>query len=523
MSQSRLSYKISLCQSVEMMNDNGCFEVIRLLQRQSGYHDLNCFVTKLVMQLSETTDIELIEAMDNTMKEMISNDDYTNSKKHCSNDSGNSNTSKTMIFPLSRLPKDIIHNTSLYLNEKDIFIFEKCCRLFYTMINNLSYLKQSNNFKTLILNDKKFNQIINPQYSFYKYSQSQRLVFSEWYRSSRSKWQKAIANEIDKKYDHCLTNLFKSIKSLTFNKLRTIELMPDLPIEILFDPKSHLESLIINCNVYSDDEYTKYYSQSVIEFEKQLSNFKEKYESQLQGRKKIKKLQCIEYTGHCELWPREIETRHLSIARVDNMVIQRIATSCLISSIDVLTIEENFNVSKMKQLNCNIGTLRLLNFDARSKPYICNNKNNIIESLNLQQNLLNLTLQLHLGFCDEKGYQFKKWIDAIDKILIKEYYHHLQKVNILVHLSSATVKPFFKVLKKNFKLFKDQFKQINIGVKMDSFTNYYYYYTFSCNFDTIDEKFLIEQENQVESIVLLLNETRKQHQVKYCQWEKQWC
>ena len=521
MSQSRLSYKISLCQSIEKLNDSGCFEVIRLLQHKSGCQDLNCFVTTVIMQMTQTMDVEWLTQMDNTVKEMISNDNYTKSKKLCSNDVAKSNTSETIIFPLLQLPRDILHNTSLYLNEKDIFIFEKCCRLFYKMINKLSYLKQSNNFKTMILNDKKFHQITNPQYSFYKYSQSQKLTFAKWYVNSRSKWQEA--KEIDKKYDHWLTNLFKSIKSLIFNNLRAIELMVDLPIEILFDSKSHLESMIIdcNCNVYRENGYTDIdYSQSVIDFEKQLVNFKEKYESQ--GRKSVKKLQYIEYKCDCKLWVREIETKHLSIARVNNMVIQRITTGCLMSSIRVLTIEKYLHVSTMKQFNCNIDTLRLLNFDVNSKPYICNN-NNIIESLNLQQSLVNLTLQLYIGFCDEKGNPFKEWIDAIDKILIKEYYHHLKNVNILVDLSPATIKPFFQILKKNCKVFKDQFKQLNIGVKMDSFSSYHYYYTFSCNFNTIDEKFFIEQENQVESTILLLDATRKQHQTKYCQWEKQWC
>ena len=211
------------------------------------------------------------------------------------------------------------------------------------MINNLSYLKQSNNFKRLILNDKKFDQITNPQYSFYKYSHYE--------------WQKA--KEIDKKYDHWLTNLFQSIKSLTFDNARAIELMPSLPIEILFDSKSHFESMIINCNsnVYRHDEFADNFSQSVIDFDKQLLNLKEKYKSQ--ARKNIKELLYVEYKCYCKLWPREIKAKHLSIAFVDNIVIPRIAIGCLMSSIRVLTIAEYFNVSNIKQLNCKIDTLRL--------------------------------------------------------------------------------------------------------------------------------------------------------------------
>ena len=102
MSQSRLSYKISLCQSIENLNDDGCFEVIRLLQRGSGCQDLNGFVIKLIMQMTQTIDVEIFTKMGNKIKEMVSNNNYTNSDSEkniqCSKDVGssNSNTSKTI-------------------------------------------------------------------------------------------------------------------------------------------------------------------------------------------------------------------------------------------------------------------------------------------------------------------------------------------------------------------------------------------------------------------------------------------
>ena len=59
-----------------------------------------------------------------------------------------------ILFPLFALPTDLIISTSFFLNEKDIFHFEQCCRLFYQIVNNLSYLDQSNNFKTFLLTSK---------------------------------------------------------------------------------------------------------------------------------------------------------------------------------------------------------------------------------------------------------------------------------------------------------------------------------------------------------------------------------
>ena len=75
-------------------------------------------------------------------------------------------------FPLLRLPVDLIKKTSFYLNEKDIFQFECCCRLFYQMINDTSYLNLSNNFKSFNITKKRLTQMSERQHSFYKYSKT---------------------------------------------------------------------------------------------------------------------------------------------------------------------------------------------------------------------------------------------------------------------------------------------------------------------------------------------------------------
>ena len=93
-------------------------------------------------------------------------------------------------FPLLQLPHDVIRTTSFFLNEENIINFERCCRLFYQMINDACYLNQTNNFKTFILDDKKLDEICdwNPnsnsnsdctisksKYSFFKYSKADTL------------------------------------------------------------------------------------------------------------------------------------------------------------------------------------------------------------------------------------------------------------------------------------------------------------------------------------------------------------
>ena len=81
------------------------------------------------------------------------------------------------LFPFLQLPIDLVTETSLYLNEDDIFQFEQCCRLFYTMINNTTYLKQSNTFNTFTIDNTIFKQLTQSQYSFFKYSKAMTLEF----------------------------------------------------------------------------------------------------------------------------------------------------------------------------------------------------------------------------------------------------------------------------------------------------------------------------------------------------------
>ena len=215
-----------MCRCVEALNDDGCLQVIRLLQHSQKYQNLNQFLMKIILKMTENMNVESLQVINNEMKQIICNNKYVRSQQQSVNNKLKNDND--VIFPLIRLPIDLISKTSLFLNEKDIFIFEQCCRLFYKMINNSSYLKQSNTFKQFELNDTRFDQICQAKYSFYKFSQANAMEvtlsgldiveaetnenITKFINDTQSKWQQA--KQIDQCYDCWLTSLFKSIKSL---------------------------------------------------------------------------------------------------------------------------------------------------------------------------------------------------------------------------------------------------------------------------------------------------------------------
>ena len=173
---------------------------------------------------------------------------------------------KEQLFPLLRLPIDLIKNTSLYLNEDDICQFEKCCRLFYTTINNTIYLKESNNFQTFKIDNIRFEQLMQSQCSFFKYSKAMTLLLEnstnvsphhseeaiyEFFSEMQDKWNKIPT--IGRNND-LFNSIFKSIKSLRFGP-DGIPLLSRLPVAILFDHESNLARIKLDhyWNVYDDD------------------------------------------------------------------------------------------------------------------------------------------------------------------------------------------------------------------------------------------------------------------------------
>ena len=495
-----------------------------------------------MMKMSETMNVELLEQIDDKINTMVSNNNLINDDHDIKSTRIIETTvpnKNSIIFPLSRLPTDIIHKTSLYLNDEDILKYEKCCRLFYTMINNLLYLKQSNNFKTFEINSKRLNQMTQSNCCFYKYSQSNKLVIAgnKKQQSLNHEWVQAkeiLLNNKQLQYLQCdqwFKNLLKSIKVLKFDGASTFSLLNKLPIEILFDPQSNLETMIMI------DPSAHYPSGKCVQFGARYINLKQTL--QQQG-KSIKKLQLLQYHSGCvatwNYWPRDIETKWVSITHPGI----HWTGDYIPYTIDVLTFRKNLAITTLNnwmyyQQNYGfyIKTLRFIDFDSDSNRLILGVN---CAALNLQNSLKNLTLNLNLNRGGKGGSDKKieEWFNTIDNILRKEYYRHLTNFNLLLELSYTMIEQVFTILRKNCVMLKHQFKQLNIGLKIwDGYIAGIWYHTFEWN-STIDNKFLIEKEKHVADtenlqveVSSLKNVSDKQqenrYKKKFYQWKQQWC
>ena len=68
---SLLSGKISLCESIEKLEENQCFDVIRLLQQEIGCTNLNQLLIKIIMKMEKTFTHQLLQTMDNKIRDNI--------------------------------------------------------------------------------------------------------------------------------------------------------------------------------------------------------------------------------------------------------------------------------------------------------------------------------------------------------------------------------------------------------------------------------------------------------------------
>ena len=179
MSKTVLGGRINVCHSISKLNKDGCFAVIRLLGNVMGLDQITQATTKMFMNYSNNWTVDQMIQFENETKQILSNHSqnckYHDPQSHNCKSKSNTNMNNILEFPLLRLPIDLITKTSFYLNEKDIFQFECCCRLFYQMINNTSYLNLSNCFKTFKITNKTLNQMSQKQHNFFKYLKAKHV------------------------------------------------------------------------------------------------------------------------------------------------------------------------------------------------------------------------------------------------------------------------------------------------------------------------------------------------------------
>ena len=133
-------------------------------------------VNQIISQFTNRLTSKFFSIIENTIEDNYCQ--HVHSTINTTISTSNCKNNNDILFPLFRLPIDLISKTSLFLNKQDILKFEQCCRSFYKMINKTSYLTQSNTFKHFIITQKRLNQMRNCKYSFFKYSKAHRLTFN---------------------------------------------------------------------------------------------------------------------------------------------------------------------------------------------------------------------------------------------------------------------------------------------------------------------------------------------------------
>ena len=541
MSRSSLGVKICISQLIEGLNDDDCLDVIMLIQHELGHRSVRKIVTRIIMQCIKNLKHQSFIKIQQKIRQKYHATSSTNN---------NSIAGDHVLFPLHLLPHDLVWTTSLFLNETDILKFEQCCRFFYTMINNTSYLRQCNNFKQFTITKKRLNQMRQKKYSFFKYSTTNQLssMFKLMhYHKPRNSYseEKLLAavlhdfettmNQIQKmrSYDNWCTNLFKSISILNIDMVGV--LLAVMPIDILFNPDpniSHLET--VELSYLDSHSFQAAWNNTWNIFETKYLQYKKELEKQ---GLKIKSLKCIKHwqlsrerRDICMIGPRYIHSKHVWIngVRVD-LTDDKFLTKECNPGMKILTIErwidfvtindhnsiyKSINIIKNLDRGLEIETMRLISYWNHENPYFFNNKM-VIDSLNLQNSLENLTMELVMQPI------YVHQVEALENVMLKRYYYNLENVNIMIEIDDNTSMVwFFELLQKNQQILKHQFKQLNIAIVKNIIFQQKVYFVFEWNTNMNEER--LNQLNEQFQEMKWYDQRQMQFKEKYSLMKAQW-
>ena len=312
-----------------------------------------------------------------------------------------------------------------------------------------------------------------------------------------------------------------------------------MPIDILFNPypyQSNLKKIQLGHSV----PFLSGSKNQMKKFEDKYLQCKKKWEKQGM---KIKPLECVKYMRRnggvriIYMNPRYINAKHVWMIGVKvDLTDDKFLTDECNPGMKILTIEDVFwCCSKINDVSINdciivnrgleIETMRLLKQHGKHGPYdICNEKF-VIESLNLDKSLKNLTIE----FIESIGDGYHRQQKALENILEKKYYHHLENVNVIYQLENdIPMDWFFQLLKKNKNTLKHQFKQLNIAIVKNFCDPKPLYFVFQWN-KNINDKSLNLLNKQFDEMTCtsehddhVPNQTQLILKKKYLSMQTQW-
>ena len=479
MSKSRLSHKFSLRELTGQISEEACINVIRSTYHEFGCNTLNALLNKMIMHFTDHTTTDSLIKIEHMINDMIQNSTNKSTTVDLNKNKNKTGTEKSQYknnnpsLSLLRLPIDLLFKTSLYLNEQDIYNFETCCHLFYKMVNNSSYVNQSNTFKTFIIDADHLELMTQAKCSFYKYSKATSLILSDLDHDETMTIEQVEANfkqaQIVGNYDKWLTTMYKSIKLLEIGCDGTT-VLPKLPIDTMFDP---VESKLEEIHVYGDNDNTYQFLQKYLSLKKEFEN---------QGKKiRVLKRLLPHYSGGDILCFDEwfyIEAKHVEFDSSPVVVNLNEWDDNFNQSLRIVTFDGccdfvDHGTSNSENVKCNllrIETLRFLSMYLVNTFDLLDN-GMLIESLNLHNSVKNLTLEFAFWNEITTDHQ-RRCAKHVIGLLTKKQYFNLENINILLYRKVDTMQPdefklvdwMFGILKKHSNILKHQFKQLNIGL-----------------------------------------------------------
>ena len=209
MAGSHLWCKICICEHVEFLNENQFSQIVDFIKDElncsvragtqdnfgnqctSAKQTIRAFLFKKNDDDARVTTDSLANLWQYVATLSMNRDYNYNEKMNQSNKVAastnkkiRSEIAKITPFPLLELPIDLINQTCLFFCEKAIIESERCCRCLYQIMNNLSFINKSINFKKLEIGEmrhrcetKKISMkyISNHRLDFFKFSQLTEL------------------------------------------------------------------------------------------------------------------------------------------------------------------------------------------------------------------------------------------------------------------------------------------------------------------------------------------------------------
>ena len=542
MSKSRLSHKLALCDLIDQLDDKACINVIRSIHDELDCDNLNMLLCKIILECTSKTTTDSLVKIENVIKDNVANMDdnnVDNSRNNCKNFKKLKEKHSSML----QLPIDLICKTSLFLNENDVFSFEQSCRLFYQIVNNSSYVNESNTFKSFKLTPRTLIAMTQTQHNFYKYCKATTLTIRDFrcHGYADEMLREFEKSKIVCNYDKWFTAMLKSIKSLylidagCYHPYPTM-LFNEFPVDLLFDP---IESNLENIHLWPFG-FDKKSTPNIMKFVDQYKNVKKKFEDK---GKKIKVLNSLQLGLNGEYCPIDIfciESKHIWTSTIDWKFWDYLYSCNQLQSVKTITIGRSIPFLRMPSIDFDsmkpkdylqLKTLRLFNLwycDDKIKLTLLENEK-VIEILNFQNSVKNMTIGIVLDHMDNIHDINDHWKPLLINVLKKKYYFNLTNVNILLyceyHGNKLRAKKnfvdwIFGILKENKNVLKYQFKQLRIGLQYMRFYNVIEWNTNNGLNNDID-KFLIDNQAKWNQSHQSKFEHQSNYQ-KFQQIEDQW-